>query len=165
MGPPELLGVASAALAAAARGQAVVELVADGTHVDAGTMAAVLSLVPGRVALVSDAVPPAGLPDGDHTLGAVDVRVRDGVVRTADGAIAGGAGRLLDVVRFTVEHAGVPLAVAVAAASRVPAALLGLDRAHGVGRLAPGARGDVLVVDDGLRALQVWRAGRLVLPA
>lgn len=153
--------VVSAALEAAARGRAVVELVADGTHVDAGTAAAVMALVPGQVALVSDAVPPAGLPDGDHVLGAVRVRVRDGVVRTADGAIAGGSGSLLDVVACTV-RAGVPLVRVVAAASRVPAALLGLDRAHGVGRLAPGARADVLVVDDGLRPLQVWHAGRLV---
>ena len=89
--------VVSAALAAAARGRVVVELVADGTHVDAGTTAAVLGLVPGQVALVSDAVPPAGLPDGDHALGAVRVQVRGGVARTADGAIAGGAGGLLDV--------------------------------------------------------------------
>jgi N-acetylglucosamine-6-phosphate deacetylase len=151
--------VVSAALAAAARTRAVVELVADGTHLDAGTVAAVMSLVPGQVVLVSDAVPTAGLPDGDHVLGAVRLRVRGGVARTADGAIAGGAGSLLDVVRFAVQQAGVPLAVAVAAASRVPAALLGLDRVLGVGRLTPGARADLLVVDDDLRPVQVWRAG------
>ena len=121
-----------------------------------------LALVPGQVALVSDAVPPAGLPDGDHTLGAVAVRVRDGVARTADGAIAGRRRAACSTSSaFTVQQAGVPLARAVAAASRVPAALLGLDRALGVGRLVPGARGDVLVVDDDLRPLQVWQAGRL----
>ena len=151
--------VVSAALAAAARGEAVVELVADGTHLDAGTVAAVLALVPGQVALVSDAVPPAGLPDGEHVLGAVGVRVVDGVVRTTDGALAGGSGSLLDVVRFTVQQAGVPLARAVDAASRVPAALLRLDRTLGVGRLAPGSRADVLVLDDDLRPVQVWQAG------
>ncbi|WP_340296208.1 amidohydrolase family protein, partial [Aquipuribacter hungaricus] len=152
--------VASAALQAAAGHAAVVELVADGIHVDAGTVAAVLALVPGRVALVSDAVPPAGLPDGDHVLGAVGIQVRDGVARTVDGAVAGGSGALLDVLRFAVQQAGVPLPVAAAAASRVPAALLGLDRSSGAGRLAPGARADVLVVDDDLRPVQVWRAGR-----
>lgn len=151
-------GVVPAALAAAARGEVVCELVADGVHVDAGTVAAVFALVPGRVALVSDAAPPAGLPDGDHRLGAVALRVRDGVARTPEGALAGGSGALLDVVRFTHRQAGVPLAVAVAAAAAVPADLLGLD----AGRLVPGARADLLVVDDELRPLRVWRAGREV---
>jgi N-acetylglucosamine-6-phosphate deacetylase len=158
--------VVSAALAAAGRGQVVVELIGDGTHVDAGTVAAVFDLVAGQVALVSDAAPPAGLPDGDHVLGAAALRVRGGVARTDDGAIAGGSGSLLDVVRFTHRQAGVDLAVAVAAASRVPAALLGLDRESdgrpGVGRIAPGARADLLLVDDDLRPLQVWRAGQPV---
>jgi N-acetylglucosamine-6-phosphate deacetylase len=154
--------VVSAALAAAGRGDAVVELVADGTHVDAGTVAAVFDLVPDRVALVSDAAPPAGLPDGDHVLGRVTLQVRGGVARTPDGTIAGGSGSLLDVVRFTHREAGVALPLAVAAATRVPATLLGLDRALGVGRLAPGARADLLVVGEHLQPLQVWRAGQLV---
>lgn len=159
--------VVPAALAAAARAEAVVELVADGTHLDAGTVAAVMSLVPGQVALVSDAVPPAGLPDGDHVLGPLVVQVRDGVARTTDGAIAGGSGTLLDVVRFAHRRAGVPLSRAVAAASQVPAALLGLDRPTAarpvpVGRLAPGHRADVLVVDDDLAPVQVWHAGAQV---
>lgn len=156
--------VVAAALAAAARGDVVLELVADGTHLDAGTVATVMTLVPGRVALVSDAAPPAGLPDGDHVLGRVAVQVRGGVVRTASGAVAGGGGTLLDVVRFAHRRAGVPLARVVAAASHVPAGLLGLDRSTPdrstpLGRLAPGYRADVLVVDDDLAPLQVWQAG------
>ncbi len=155
--------VVSAALAAAVRGEAVLELVADGTHVDAGTAATVMALLPDRVALVSDAVPAAGLPDGDHALGAVAVEVRGGVARTTDGAIAGGSGALLDVVRFAVELGGVPLEQAVAAATRVPSALLGLDRRLGVGSLVPGARADLLLLDDALQPVQVWRAGAPVL--
>lgn len=154
--------IATAALAAAGRREVCVELVADGVHVDVGTVAAVFDLVPGQVALVSDAAVTAGLPDGDHAVGAVSQRVSGGVVRSHDGALAGGGGTLLDVVRFTHLVSGVPLHVAVAAASGVPAALMGLDRTLRIGGLEPGRRADVLVVDDSLLPLQVLVAGRPV---
>lgn len=160
-------GPVAACLAAAARGDAVLELVADGVHLADGTVAAVLDLVgPGQVALVTDAMAAAGSADGSYRLGGRDVVVRDGVARlarTSDagtrmsgaGALAGGTARLLDVVRRVVQHAGVSLPDAVTAAASTPAALLGL---HDRGALAVGRRADVLVVDDDLRLLDVHAA-------
>jgi N-acetylglucosamine-6-phosphate deacetylase len=54
---------------------------------------------------------------------------------------------------------GVPLEQAVAAATSVPARALG---SHGVelGRLVPGGRADVTVLDDALEVRQVLVAGR-----
>ncbi len=154
-------GPVPACLAAAARGDAVVELVADGVHLDDLTVAAVLDLVgPRQVALVSDAMAAAGTSDGRYRLGGRDVVVRDGVARLDDrlagpgpGRLAGGTSRLLDVVRRVVHHAGVSLADAVTAASTTPAALLGLaDR----GALGVGLRADVLVVDDALQPVRAF---------
>src|SRR5215218_3452250 len=115
-------GPIAACLAAAARGELVVELIADGTHLADGTVRAVFDLVgPDAIALVTDAMAAAGMPDGTYELGPMRVRVTGGVARLADGdAIAGGTGHLLDVVRSAVA-AGVPLASAVRAASRTPA--------------------------------------------
>ena len=163
-------GPVPACLAAAARGEAVVELVADGVHLADDTVAAVVDLVgPGQVALVTDAMAAAGMPDGRYPLGPLDVTVCGGVARLSgrpsdqpgQASLAGGTARLLDVVRRVVRHAGVDLARAVTAASTTPAALLGLtDR----GALAPGLRADVLVVDDDLRPLGVCRGGTWVVP-
>ncbi|WP_226356677.1 MULTISPECIES: N-acetylglucosamine-6-phosphate deacetylase [unclassified Pseudonocardia] len=151
-------GPVAACLAAAARGELVVELVADGVHLSPDTVAAVFDLVgPDRVALVTDAMAAAGMPDGRYHLGTMQVRVDDGVARIPDGPIAGGTACLVDVVRATVRDAGVRLQDAVLAATRTPARLLGLDGE--VGSLAPGHRADVLVTDADLRPQQVLRAG------
>lgn len=157
-------GPVAACLAAAARGELVVELVADGTHLADATVRMVFDLVgPDSILLVTDAMAAAGLGDGDYRLGPMDVRVADGVARIVQpdgsaGSIAGGVAHLLDVVRSTA-GAGVGLVDAVRAASRTPAAVLGLA---GVGGLVAGHRADVVVVDDELRPLRVLRGGEWV---
>ncbi|SDF76584.1 N-acetylglucosamine-6-phosphate deacetylase [Blastococcus aurantiacus] len=160
-------GPVAACLAAAARGTAVVELIADGVHVDDETVAAVFDLVgPRQIALVTDSTAAAGMPDGSYRLGSRDVSVAAGVARLAPdgtgkpGPIAGGTFRLLDVLRRTVLSAGVELLSAVTSASRTPATLLGLDGE--VGALEAGRRADVLVVDGQLHAVAVVRGGRRV---
>lgn len=154
-------GPVLACLASAGRGELVVELVADGTHLDPATVVAVFDLVGAdAVALVTDAMAAAGMADGDYQLGPMAVRVADGVARVVDGdgeagAIAGGVAHLLDVVRATVA-AGVPVVDAVRAASLTPATVLGL---RDVGGLVAGLRADVLVVDGDLTPQLVLRAG------
>lgn len=152
-------GPALAALDAAARGELVVELIADGVHLDARTVAHVFAIAAeDRVALVTDAMAAAGMADGQYRLGALDVTVTGGVATlTEGGAIAGGTAHLLDVVRFAVQVAGVDLVRAVRAASSVPAAVLGLQDRCGV--LAAGRRADVLLVDDELAPVTVLRGG------
>jgi len=157
-------GPVAACLAAAARGEVVVELVADGTHLAPATVRAVFDLLgPDAIVLVTDAMAAAGMPDGDYRLGPMDVRVAGGVARIvgqdgAAGAIAGGVAHLLDVVRSTVA-AGVPLADAVRAATLTPAGVLGRDD---LGALVAGRRADLLVTDGELRPLRVLRAGAWV---
>jgi N-acetylglucosamine-6-phosphate deacetylase len=158
-------GPVAACLAAAARGEMVLELVADGVHLDDETVAAVFDLVgPGRIALVTDAMAAAGQGDGRYRLGSLLTDVVQGVARLVGdppGAIAGGTSRLVDVVRRVVRHAGVGLADAVTAASATPARLLGLAD---VGDLVAGRRADLVLTDDDLTPLSVMRAGRWVHP-
>jgi N-acetylglucosamine-6-phosphate deacetylase len=152
----------------------VLELVADGVHLDPEIVRMVFGMVgPGAVALVTDAMAAAGMSDGHYTLGRLDVLVQDGVARLSPGgaqghpgAIAGATSVLLDNVRRCVEW-GVPLADAVAAAAATPARLMGLDRhaaaqagVSPVGSIAEGYRADVLVVTEELELLQAYRAGR-----
>lgn len=152
-------GPALAALDAAARGELVVEVIADGVHLDARTVAHVFSLAAeDAVVLVTDAMAAAGMPDGQYRLGSLDVTVRSGVATLTGGtAIAGGTAHLLDVVRFAVEEAGVDLVRAVRAASSTPAQVLGMqDR---IGSLAAGRRADAVLVDAQLAPVSVLRAG------
>jgi N-acetylglucosamine-6-phosphate deacetylase len=161
-------GPVAACLAAAARGAMVVELVGDGVHLADETVAMVFDLVGAdRIALVTDAMAAAGMPDGRYPLGPMTVDVVSGVARLASdpgtiGAIAGGTARLLDVLRRTVRDAGVSLPEAVTAATATPARLLGLDAE--VGDVVPGRRADLLITDEDLVPHAVLRAGRWVVP-
>ena len=156
-------GPVLACLAAAARGQMVVELIADGVHLDPLTVAGVFDLVGAdQVALVTDAMAAAGLGDGVYRLGPREVRVDAGVARLVEGdSIAGGVAHLMDVVRGAVFNAGVALAAAVRAASLVPARVLGLT--HEIGALGAGLLADFVLTDQDLAVKAVYRRGRLVL--
>ena len=76
----------------------------------------------------------------------------------ADGTLAGSVLRMDQAVANTVA-AGVPLPAAVAAATRIPADVIG--RAD-LGRLAPGAAADLAWLGDDLRTRATWVAGELV---
>ena len=156
-------GPVAACLAQAGRGEAVLEVIGDGVHLSAGTVRMLFDLVgPEAICLVTDATAASGMPDGSYALGGRDVTVADRTARLADGgAIAGGLATLLDVVRWCVAEAGVPLLDAVTAASVTPAQAIGLT---GVGSLAAGRRADVVVVDDDLRPTRVMRRGRWLAP-
>ncbi|WP_370526196.1 N-acetylglucosamine-6-phosphate deacetylase [Cellulomonas sp. JH27-2] len=157
-------GPIAACLAAAGRGELVVELVADGTHLADGTVRAVFDLLSaGSIALVTDAMAAAGMDDGDYRLGPMAVRVAGGVARIVEpdgsaGAIAGGVAHLLDVVRHVV-GAGVPIVDAVRSAATTPAEVLGR---HDLGALVAGRRADVVVVSSDLAPQRVMRAGAWV---
>jgi N-acetylglucosamine-6-phosphate deacetylase len=150
------------ALAQAAAGAMVVELIADGVHLDPRTAKDVFSLVgPGQIALVTDAMAAAGMPDGAYQLGPAAVTVTDGVARlTHGGSIAGGTAHLIDVVRSAWQSGGVPLADAVAAATLTPARVLGASSR--IGLLARGRAADLVLADADLRPRQVYAHGQRV---
>ena len=154
-------GPVPVALAAAAAGNLVVELVADGVHLHPELVRDVFTLVGAEnIALVTDAMAAAGMSDGRYRLGSLDVEVTGGVARLAEGgSIAGGTAHLVDVLRTTVTG-GVPLVQAVRAASLTPAEVIApAVGGEPFGALRPGYRADVLVTDSDLQVLEVWRDG------
>lgn len=151
-------GPVGAALGALARGEVVAELIADGVHLDDATVASVFAIEPGRVVLVSDAMSAAGMADGRYVLGPLTVEVRGSTAWTTGErpALAGSTISVAEAVRRAVVHAGVPVPVAVRAATATPADLLGAtDR----GRIAPGARADLVVLDEDWRVARVMVGG------
>jgi N-acetylglucosamine-6-phosphate deacetylase len=142
-----------------------VELITDGVHLHPALYRDVASVAgPDRVALVTDAMAAAGMADGAYRLGALDVTVAGGVARIAGSdTIAGSTATMDHIFRYAVAHAGLPFLDAVRAAVRqtstTPAAVLGLDD---VGRLTPGRRADLVVLDAALHVQGVLRRGAWV---
>jgi N-acetylglucosamine-6-phosphate deacetylase len=136
-------------------------LIADPSHVSLTACAIALAAAPGRICLVTDAAAPAGMPPGRYQLGGEPIEVRPGegqAPRLADGTLAGSVLRMDQAVANTVA-AGVGVAEAVAAATRVPADLIGRPD---LGRLTPGAAADLAWLGDDLRARAAWVAGEQV---
>lgn len=156
-------GPAMACLLAAAAGNAVVELIADGVHLDPQTVLGVFELVGAQnIALVTDSMAASGLQDGTYPLGPGTVTVDGGVARLgANGELAGGTASMLDVVREAVA-AGVSIEDAVTSATDVPANILGL--ADEVGSLHLGFSADVVVATPDLRLEAVLRNGQWLAP-
>lgn len=137
-----------------------VELIADGVHVHPAVLRLAAAAAAERVVLVTDAMAAAGVGDGAHRLGDLDVRVRDGVARVvAGGALAGSTLTMDAAVRLAVRAGVLDVPAAARAAATLPARLLGRsDR----GSLRPGLRADLVHLDDDLAVRAVWRAGRRV---
>lgn len=142
-----------------------VEVVADGVHLHPRLVSWVRHVAgAGRVALVTDAMAAAGMPDGDYQLGSLHVHVRDRVARLpGNGTIAGSTATMDEMFRNAVVHSDLPRPDALVAASvmtaATPAAALGLGD---VGSLEAGRRADLVVLDSDLRTVGVMRAGRWV---
>lgn len=138
-------------------------LIADFQHVSAEACAIVLNAAPGRVALVTDAVAPAGMPPGIYELGGQQIQVSpdEPLARNLDGTIAGAAIFLDQAVR-NLAGIGRSVAEVLSAASTVPADVL--ERPD-LGRLAAGARADIVWWSDELRPLRTWIDGTEVFRA
>ena len=131
-------------------------LVLDLHHVSAQAARIAFAAAPGRVALVTDAAAPAGMPPGRYALGGQPVVLAEGSPpRREDGTLAGSVLRLDDAVAHAV-GLGVDLATAVAAASTVPADLVGRPD---LGRIAVGATADLVWLGDDLRTRASWVGG------
>ena len=132
------------------------EAIADGHHVDPEMLALLLQAAPGRVALITDAMAAAGMPDGDYRIGSLDVRVEQGLPRLAGGDSIAGSTLTLDRAIAVLVAAGVPLEKALDAATRTPADAVGRDD---LGVLRVGGSADLVALDERLGVAGVWRDG------
>ena len=143
------------ALAALARPDVTIQLIADLHHVAGDTLRVAWQAARGRIALVTDAVAATAMGDGDFALAGRPLVSSEGVVRGPEGQLAGSVLTMIDAVR-NVHALGIPLAEALTAAAAVPARIAGRPD---LGRLVPGAPADVVVLDDDLEIVRVLLKG------
>lgn len=138
-------------------------LIVDGHHVDPVTLRLALRCKPiSRMILVTDAMAAVGTDDVTFRLQGKTIRVRGGVCVDEHGTLAGSDLDMAGAVRNAVQMLGVSLAEASRMASGNPAAFMGV--ADEVGRIAPGLRADLVLLDDRLEVLETWVAGRPSTP-
>jgi N-acetylglucosamine-6-phosphate deacetylase len=133
-------------------------IIADGHHVHPASLRVAIAAKPrGKMLLVTDAMPPVGADRPDYVLNGETIVVRDGICQTAQGVLAGSALDMASAVRNAMQLLDLPLEEAVRMASTYPAEFLGLGESHG--RIAPGYRADLVVLDDEYHVQQSWIGG------
>ena len=148
--------------AAVLQGDVAMGLIADGVHV-APSMAVLLQkLAPEQVVLVSDALAPYGLSDGEHRWDERTLLVANGTCRLADGTLAGVTLPLLEGVRRLALWSGRPER-AIAAATLLPRHVLG-DRRSAAEMLVGMPLGETLRWSGHGQALR-WQRAALPDPA
>ncbi len=131
-------------------------LIADGVHVHPATIRAALAAKagPGEVFLVTDAMAVAGTDMTVFTLNGREIHRRDGRLTLADGTLAGADLDFATAIGVMVNRVGVPLEMALAMATRIPARVAGVA----AGQLRAGDAADFVHL-SGLAVQGVWRGG------
>jgi N-acetylglucosamine-6-phosphate deacetylase len=133
-------------------------LIVDGQHVAmANLRVAIAAHGWRRMMLVTDAMSSVGSGLEHFDLLGRTVTRKDGRLTLSDGTLAGSDLDMATAVRNAVDHLALPVEAALAMASREPAAFLGLDRNYG--RIAPGYRASLVLLDEGLDVTETWIDG------
>ncbi len=121
------------------------QVISDGVHLHPTVVTALYRIFgKERMILISDAVAGTGMPNGEYLKqGKYRRIIKDGVIRTEDGKLAGSASNLFMDVKKAISF-GIPREDAFYMASATPAAYMGLNK----GRIAVGYDADFIVVDD-----------------
>ncbi|WP_286151846.1 N-acetylglucosamine-6-phosphate deacetylase [Sporofaciens musculi] len=135
------------------------EMICDGIHIHPSVVRATFKMLGAhRIVLISDSMRATGMPEGQYTLGGLDVNVADGrATLVSNGALAGSATNLMECMKTVVQKMGISLETAVACATMNPAKCLGIYDAYG--SLTPGKKGNVVLLDKELNLKAVVKDG------
>jgi N-acetylglucosamine-6-phosphate deacetylase len=143
-----------------------VEVISDGRHLPASLLKLIYKIKGAdRMALVTDSMRAAGMPDGPSILGSrengLKVIVEDGVAKLPDrSSFAGSVATTDRLVRTFRELVGVPLIDAVRMMTITPANIMGV--ADRKGSLAPGKDADILIFNDNIEIITTIIKGNVV---
>ncbi|MDE5607677.1 MAG: N-acetylglucosamine-6-phosphate deacetylase [Muribaculaceae bacterium] len=146
-----------------------VEIIADGIHLPKELLQLIYKIKgPDRIALITDSMRAAGMPEGEYKLGSLKegqtVIVEDGVAKLMDrSAFAGSVATADRLVRTMVNIAEVPLTDAVRMITATPARILGMQ--HLYGSLSAGNKADIVIFDDNINIMRTIIGGKSVYKA
>ena len=142
-----------------------VEIIADGIHLPKDLLRLIYKIKgPDKIALITDSMRGAGMPDGESILGSLDnglkVIIEDGVAKLPDRTAFAGSVAFSDrLLRNMINLAGVSVIDAVKMASTTPARIIG---AKTKGELLPGFDADVVIFDKDINVFATIVGGKRV---
>jgi N-acetylglucosamine-6-phosphate deacetylase len=145
-----------------------VEVIADGIHMPAPLLKLAYKIKgPDRIALITDAMRAAGMPEGETILGnlktGLKVIVEDGVAKLPDrSSFAGSVATADRLVRTMVTIGEVPLVDAIKMITKTPARIMGVHET--IGSIAIGMVADLVIFDRNINIKQTFIKGMSLHP-
>ncbi|NHE56347.1 N-acetylglucosamine-6-phosphate deacetylase [Cyclobacterium plantarum] len=143
-----------------------VEIIADGVHLPAPLLKLIYKIKgPEKIALITDAMRGAGMPEGESILGhkndGLKVIIEDDVAKLPDrSSFAGSVATADRLVRNMVKMADVPLLEAVNMMSRTPARIMGCQNKKGA--ILKGMDADLVLFDRDIQVSFTMVKGKIV---
>ena len=153
-------GVAGAALTT----DGYAELICDGIHVCPAVIHMAYhakTAFDDKFVLITDSIPPAGLPNGDYEMNGIKFTLKDGKAATAEDTIVGSALDMMTAVKNLAKFANISFEEALICATKAPAEMVGIYEI--TGSLAVGKRADIVLCDKDMKIREVYCAGKPVL--
>jgi N-acetylglucosamine-6-phosphate deacetylase len=143
-----------------------VEIISDGVHLPAPLLKLIYKIKgPDRIALITDAMRAADMPEGESILGSfkngLKVIVEDGVAKLPDRTSFAGSVATADrLVRTMLNLADVPLVETIKMITETPARIMGVSDRKG--SLTKGKDADVVIFNDQIEVKRTLVKGRSV---
>jgi N-acetylglucosamine-6-phosphate deacetylase len=143
-----------------------VEIIADGVHLPESLLKLIYKIKGAeKIALITDSMRAAGMPDGKSILGSLangmEVIVEDGVAKLPDRtAFAGSVATADRLVRTMRRLAGTPLPETIQMITTTPARIMGIDKTKGA--LEKGKDADIVIFDEDIHIKMTMVNGRIV---
>lgn len=133
------------------------ELICDGEHVCPPVIRTAFKVMGDKIAVVSDSLMAAGMPEGTIcTLGVDTVQVKDGRAVLPNGTIAGSIVNILEEIRRLIAF-GIDENLAIRCSTITPAKIIGAE-SH-IGSITPGKQADLLILTEDYTPFLVFRDG------
>jgi N-acetylglucosamine-6-phosphate deacetylase len=146
-----------------ARDEITCDVIADGIHLDRQMLQLLLKLKGvNRLMLISDAVAPAGMGDGDYGIWGETITVKDGRTRNSAGSIAGSVITMLDAFSM-MQSLGVSEVELSHLSATNPSRLL--DMEQDCGSIQEGKRADLVALDSQGKVVLTLVGGEIVFDA
>ena len=143
-----------------------VEVIADGRHLPPPLLSLIYKIKgPGKIALITDSMRAAGMPEGESVLGnlytGTKVIVEDGIAKLPDrSSFAGSVATADKLIRNMIALAGVPLLDAIRMMTITPARIMHVD--HQKGSLISGKDADIVIFTEDIIIQTTIVKGKIV---
>ena len=136
------------------------ELISDGVHVSK-EMIRLIYKIKGcdRIILITDSISATGLEDGEYELGGLKVFVNDGIARLENGTLAGSTLTFSKALKNFKKFTNCNFKCLSKVSSYNAATHM---RLHGKGRISKGFDADLVILDQGLSVIEVYKNGEKI---